>query len=365
MRKNVKIIAALLTCLILITALAACSDSEVPDGYQLIACEGDEFRLYVPTDWVDNTSSGVTCAYYSSDADISVSATVAGDASADTALDDYWALCNARYEAEYEEYTLIPEESGQTVLGAKDARRYVFTAKLTTYDEKSGESIFGTYKLIQVFAKNNGKIYILTFIAPQDRYDGFKEIMLGDKDGNGIINHFRFAEPYEADDDKKISDKVEAPEGMKLASTDERAYRLFVPEGWIISERSGATVVHVSETDRSNVNVQMYMTSNTAESVEEHWTMLSSRYEKTFAEFELISDEKLTVDGVPAHKYTYRAVSGGQEYKITQAIYKKQNSEMIYTVTFTASPEKFGEHADEVDSIIENFRIRKFTLGAE
>lgn len=361
MKKVTRIIIALLLCLILIPTLAACSDDGIPEGYQLIACDGDEFRLYVPTDWVDNTSSGIACAYYSVDANISVSVTVADDADADVKLEDYWAKCDERYSEELEEYTLISEECGKTVLGAKEALKKVYTAKLSVYDEEKGENTKSAFKIMQVIAKNSGKIYLLTFIAPADRYNDFKDIMLGNDDDDGIIKHFKFAKPYEREESKEIPTNVKAPEGMKLASTDERAYRLFVPKAWVIDQSTDATSAYVSKTDSSNVNVQMYMTSNTAETIDEYWTRLMARYDSIFSECEEIEEaERLTVNGVPTQIHTINVKSGGQEYIIIQAIYKKTNSEMIYTVTFTATKENFenNDYKDDVDKIIKSFEIR-------
>lgn len=360
MKKVTKIITALLLCLVLIPALAACSDDGIPEGYQLIARDGDEFRLYVPTDWVDNTSSGVTSSYYSADADISVSVSIADDATSEMTVDSYWDKCDERYKVELDGYTLLEDECADAILGGKAARIKVFTAKLTTLDEKTGKNVSGDYKLMQVFAKNGEKMYILTFIAPTSRYNDFKGIMLGGKDDDGIIKHFEFAKPYESEDKKKIPTNVKAPEGMKLASTDEHAYRLFVPNSWVIDQSTDATAAYVSKTDSSNVNVQMYMTSNSAETIGDYWKKLMTRYDSVFSQCTEPVKEELTVNGVPAHVYTLEVESGGQWYVMIQAIYKKKNSEMIYTVTFTATKESFeqNEYEEDVDKIIKSFEIR-------
>lgn len=360
MKRTTKFISALLLCLMLIPMFASCSDDGIPEGYQLIARDGDEFRLYVPTDWVDNTSSGITCAYYSVDADISVSVSVADDATADMSLDDYWSICNEKYTKELNGYALIADECSNTVLGGKDARIKVFTAKMTAYDENKGTNVEGDYKLMQVFAKNGEKMYIMTFIAPTNRYNDFKSIMLGSGDDEGIIKYFEFAEAYKSDESKKIPTNVKAPEGMKLASTDEHPYRLFIPSSWIIDMSTDAAVAYVSKTDSSNVTAQMYMTSKTSETVEDHWQRLKTRYDSLFSKCELISDEKQTVNGVPAHVYKFEVTNGGQDYIMIQAIYKKKNSEMIYTVTFTATKENFekNDYEKNVEQIIENFEIR-------
>ena len=62
------------------------------------------------------------------------------------------------------------------------------------------------------------------------------------------------------------------------------------------------------------------------------------------------------MDGVSARKYTYTVVSGGQEYKLVQAIVRK--GDMFYCLTYTALPENFDRHLPDVEKMIENFDIR-------
>ena len=100
----------------------------------------------------------------------------------------------------------------------------------------------------------------------------------------------------------------------------------------------------------------MYMTSDNTETVEKHWERLAASYKDMFAEFTLISDEAIKMDGVSAHKYTYKVVSGGQEYKLVQAIVRK--GDMFYCLTYTALPENFDRHLPDVEKMIESFDIR-------
>ena len=355
MKTITKILSALLMCLILISTLVSCSKEEVPDGYQLVACEGDCFRLYVPTQWVPNTSSGVTGAYYSAIDHASVTVTVATDAG-DMSLDDYWNYCNARYEAELENYK--PEAKGEKLaLGGQAAIKRVFSASVIAYSSDEGKAVSATYKFMQVFAKYKGKMYVLTYSAPADKYGELLETVEGNSNDEGIIPYFRFADPYVSEDgEKKYSSKVECPEGMKLASTDERAYRFFIPDSWKINNRTGASAAYASDTDRSNVSVQMYMTSDTADTVEKYWARLEESYKSMFESYTLDSKEKIKMSGIDAYKYTFTTVSGGIEYKLVQAIVKK--GDMFYTMTYTALAENFDKHIAEFEKMIAYFAIR-------
>lgn len=355
MKRTTKILAALLMCLMLISTLASCGQSDVPEGYQLVACEGDCFRLYVPTQWVINTSSGTTSAYYSAVNNVSITVTVADDAGEMT-VSEYWSFCNEKYSIELDDYK-AEEKVEKIVLGGQAAEKHVFNASVTMYSETEKKNVTSAYKFMQVLARYKDEMYLLTYTAPEDSYDSHLETFEGNADDAGVIPYFKFAEPYLSEDgEKEISDKVTAPDGMKLASTDERAYRLFVPTSWKINNRADATAAYASDTDSSNVSVQMYMTGDNTETVEKHWERLEASYKEIFESFTLMSDKEIKMSGVNAHKYTYTVTSGGQEYKMVQAIVRK--GDMFYCLTFTATPQNFDKHLPDVEKMITNFDIR-------
>jgi len=354
-KKTVKIIFTILTSVMLLISLAACSQSDVPEGYQLVACEGDEFRLYVPTQWIVNTSSGTTSAYYTSDAEVAVTVSKTEDANG-LSLEEYWEKCNEQYKSELDEYSYDGNVK-KVVLGAKAGHRRIFSAKITKFSEIENKNVTKEYKFLQVMAKNGEDMYVLTYYAPSDKFDALLEIVEGNANDEGIIPYFRFAEPYSSEENNKdFDDKLQAPDGMKIASTKERPYILFVPKEWKINNRTDATAAYVSDTDSSNVNVGMHMTSNSAETVSDHWKKLEESYKNTFSSYTLTSDEEIKVGGISARKYSYTVVSGGQEYMIIQAIVRK--GEMFYYLTYTALPENYEKHLDDVDKMIANFSIK-------
>lgn len=355
MKRTIKTILAVCIAALMLVLLAACSQSDIPDGYQLVACEGDEFRLYVPTQWVVNTTSGTTAAYYSSDAEMGVTVTKVDDAAGLT-LEEYWVVCDAKYKAELDGYSYDGNVK-KIVMGGKAAEERTFLANVTRFSDTENKSVTKEYKFLQATVQNDGETYVLIYSAPTDQFDSQLETVEGNSSGEGIIPYFKFAEGYTSEDNAKdYDDKVQAPEGMKLASTDERPYRFFVPSSWEINNRTDATAAYASESDSSNVNVGMYMTNNMAETVADHYKRLEASYKTSFASYTLVSDEEITMDGISARKYTYAVVSGGQEYRIVQAIVRK--GDMFYYVTYTALPENFEKHLGDVEKMIENFDIR-------
>ncbi|MBQ8410015.1 MAG: hypothetical protein IJY39_14240 [Clostridia bacterium] len=341
-----------LLCIILIGALASCgAQSGVPDGYQLIACEGDCFRLYVPTGWTSNSWSGVTGAFYSMAENASVSVYVADDAAEMTA-EEYWEYSNEMLAGSLTEYSF----SGKTekaVLGGQPAVKASYSAKVSVKDD--GETVETVYKFLQVMARYGGEMYILLYSAPEEYYDSHVEAVEGDSDGKGIIPYFVFAEPYRSEEKKEYADDVELPEGMKLISTDERAYRFFVPVDWVINDRTEISAAYAPENDSANVSLQMYMTGDESKTVSDFFAECEERYETVFDSYTLLSDTEIEMSGIKAKKYVYTVVIGGVEYRQMQAIVMQ--GAVYYVLTYTALPEVFDAHLNDVDLMIEHFYI--------
>ena len=100
----------------------------------------------------------------------------------------------------------------------------------------------------------------------------------------------------------------------------------------------------------------MHMTEDESVTVAEFFASCEARYAELFNEYELLSDVDIKMDGVAAKKYTYRAVIGGVEYTQMQAIVMR--GAVYYVLTYTALPEYFDTHVDDVEKMIECFDIR-------
>lgn len=350
-----KILALLLVSIMLASSLVSCNKDDTPEGYQLIACEGDQFRLYVPTQgWMPNTAGGVTSAFFSQAENTSVSVYKADDAG-ERSLEEYWTYCSEKYASELDEYSFIGSE--KCILGGQAARKYIFTAKNYYLDNENAWSRI-TYKFMQVMAKYNGDTYILVYSAPEDYYDSHASEIEGDENGAGVIPYFTFAEPYVSDEKKEYSDKVVAPAGMKLISTDECAYRFFVPVEWQVNERAELSAAYYSDSDRSNVSVQLYIcgTGDEVQSVESYFERCQESYTALFESCELISDKQITMSESDARMLELAITTGGVEYKMLQAIV--QRGDAIYCLTYTALAENYESHISDAWKMIESFEIR-------
>ena len=365
MKKRIKAIICLtLVLLMLVPSLVACNKDGVPDGYQLIACEGDKFRLYVPTAWISNTESGITGAYSTVDENASVCVYLL-DADKEISLADYWSQCEKNYADSFENFTVTAKDEKYSLGGAKAiCIEFSLTKKVTPDDipENVEKTEKVKYKYLQVISRFDGDMYTLIFGAPEEIYDKHIATVKGeDSDGEfaGIIPYFEFTrDPYYTDKEKKFSHKVEAPEGMKLVSTDERPYRFFVPEAWQADYRSALSAAYYSEDDKSNVSLQGHMLGVDNMAIEDYWKQSEDKYRSLYGDnYALISEDgTLKMGGEKSVRYTYTVKNGENEYKIMQSICVK--GAMAYVFTYTSTPDNFDSHIEDVNKMLDAFFIR-------
>ena len=158
----------MLIALMIMSLFTACAqESDVPEGYQLIAREGDEFRLYVPTQgWSSNVWSGTTGAIFSLEQNATVNVYKADDAGEMT-VDEYWSYCNAKYASELDGYS-FGGKSENVVLGGQPAKKYIFSANVTTVDGE--ESKTSVYKFLTVICRYGDNMYSFVYAAPEEYF---------------------------------------------------------------------------------------------------------------------------------------------------------------------------------------------------
>ena len=348
----------------LVPTLVACNKDGVPDGYQLIVCEGDKFRLYVPTSWISNTESGITGAYSTVDENASVCVYML-DVSAEIPLADYWSECEANYTDSFEDFTVISKDEKYSLGGSKAiCVEFSLTKKITSDDipENVEKTEKVKYKYLQVISRFDGDTYTLIFGAPEANYDKHIATVKGeDSDGEfaGIIPYFEFTrDPYYTDEEKEFSHKVEAPEGMKLVSTEERPYRFFVPETWQADYRSALSAAYYSEDDKSNVSLQGHMLGVDNMALEDYFAQSEDKCKSLYGDgYTLVSkDDTLLMGDQKSLRYTYTVKSGENEYKIMQSICVK--GAMAYVFTYTSTPDKFDSHLEDINKMLDAFLIR-------
>ena len=343
--KLVRLICTLLAALLLTCGLSACAAStEVPDGYQYATCGGEYFRLFVPTQWTVNTESGISSAFES----------------------------NTQAQVSLTEVAFIPDETSENAPLAQFVDSHMAElAKLKDYkQEKSFDSTLAghrakditylatvggkTLRFRQLLSRVSGRYYVFTYSAPTEYFDLRLDAV------DEILENITFESfPFEGEDQRKIPD-VEAPEGMKLVSDNEVAYRFFAPESWIRDVKNGQNLVYVSENDRSNVSVMAYEPEDyTTYTVEQYWSECKAEFEASFEDFTLVSEGETTLDGgsrkAKVFEYTYTL--GGVTYHTRQTVCIVG---MLYAVTYTALPENYDAHLEDVIKMEEALHFRGF-----
>lgn len=337
----------LLAVMMLAGGLTSCaSSSEVPDGYQYATCGGEYFRLFVPTQWTVNTESGVSSAFITSSGKIMVTMTEVAfipDETSEAAPLVQFVDAHLAELAKLKDYK--HEKSFDVTLSGYRAKDVTYAATV------AGD----TFRFRQVLTRVEGRYYVFSYTAPTDRFDLWLDTV------DEILENVTFESfPFEAEDDRRIPDDVAAPEGMKLVSDNEVAYRFYAPEAWIRDTRNGQNLVYFSEEDRSNVSMLAYdMEDFATYTVETYWKECQERYAATMENFTVLSETATTLDGGArqAMVYEYTYTLGGVQYQARQTVCMVG---MIYTMTYTALPEHYDAHMDDVLKMEQAIHFRGF-----
>lgn len=146
------------------------------------------------------------------------------------------------------------------------------------------------------------------------------------------------------------------PDNMQLASRADVAYCLYVPKTWNVNLDSGVSSAFYSSDDPANVSVMSYMPEGESMSIDDYWTFSVQTYQTAFENYTFISSETTLLGGRKAGKYIFSATVGGVESKLMQII--AAYDQMFYVFTYTASPETFDAHLEEVQNIADHFTFR-------
>lgn len=162
-----KTIALLLALCLALPAFAACGKGEeVPDNMQEAAIATAPYHLYVPQTWLTTTSSGISGAKVNTEADApNVTVTAYYPDSAMTPAAYFEDVCLPDYAATLHDFTRITARDGDTTLGGKDAKRYVFSHSL------NGK----VYQVMQIITAGGDMIYVLTYTATAAQYNDHVE----------------------------------------------------------------------------------------------------------------------------------------------------------------------------------------------
>lgn len=149
----------------------------------------------------------------------------------------------------------------------------------------------------------------------------------------------------------------DVPSGMKLCSSADVDYYFYIPDQWIGDISTGVASAYYSQSDRSNVSMEAFELEDPNTSVPQFWESYSEDFKTTFSDMEYITEgESLIISDVAAYKYVYTTTVTGIEYQFMQIAAIKAG--IVYIFTYTALPDKYESHIDEVDYMIGQIVIK-------
>ena len=177
--------------------------------------------------------------------------------------------------------------------------------------------------------------------------------------------------------------ELDATSGEKgiLASNKAADFYFYYPENFKIDKNAAMISVYISDmdivqSDRQNLGTEENEENQSYfdyivgpnlsavklpdyagyESVEKYWENAVNEMGIIWKNIEVEPAEDVTVDGIPAKKYTYTADLAGMTFKYSQVIFF--NKRNVYTLTYTALPEKFDKYVNVLDTAVETFRFK-------
>ena len=316
-----------------------------PEGFILTSSDKEIFKLYVPSTWISNLSSGTASAYAPKGSNVIVSARTVREAKNYT-LGEFMSLTVKSYE-KLDGYELVTA-TAEVELGGKEAAITEYKATVTeTVDNKTVKTV---YKFMSIVAKYDATFTLFTYCAPEADY----ELNLADVDV--ILSKFEFKsfEDGEIEKDDFMDTTTNAPEGYQVASNDKYEFIFYVPITWTVQRRTYNPKAYYSLTDLSNVTVNTYKADEDIYDGKTFWEDYTAR--TSFAITDVVIDENAKMGGHNAYTVEYTETISSNDYKIKQA-FLSVNS-LIYVITYTSTPANYAKHLDDVNKMIEMFELK-------
>ena len=147
-----------------------------------------------------------------------------------------------------------------------------------------------------------------------------------------------------------------APAGMITASGDAALYDLYVPDEWSVDLSTGMTCAYASPTDPSSVSVTTWTPKYTDTTLDEWWEGYISDISMVFGDVKEIASENTLLGGEAAVRHEYTAVFAEVEYHYM--VIGALHNNVVYVFTYTSQGDKYEEHMEDVETILEFFAYK-------
>ncbi len=166
---------------------------------------------------------------------------------------------------------------------------------------------------------------------------------------------------------KEKIDNSWVPAGMKLLENSNVDYTVYVPENWKIDLSSGVSTAYDEKTHASVSIVAFNLEKDMLQaSVDTYWDYYVKSLTDSFPDFAYVTEadteaedfvpgESTVLDQTAAKCYTYTCTITGTKYQFLQCICIRGG--YVYMITYTATPDNFSTHLDDIYNIIGNFKF--------
>ena len=146
--------------------------------------------------------------------------------------------------------------------------------------------------------------------------------------------------------------EFDPPTGWQAASDEQADFYFYVPDSWTVDFSTAAAGAYYSAQDPSSVSVMAWELPNADTTLDDWWALNREELEKVFDNFNLESEENMTLtpDNLYAKKYVYTAELGGYSYRYLQAAALKGTA--VYLFTYCSVEENFESHMDAVNDML-------------
>lgn len=360
--KRAAVSVLLLLCLLgaMLTSCAS-GGEELPDGMRLATCVGADYRFYVPSSWNLNTSYGISGAYYRFREQSVVSMQkypVSGEvenfklslAAQGIQEPEDLAVC---FFQQFLRAPLTELATGDVTWEAKGSK---ILDGINAFDFECAANIAGQpLRFRYVIGEKNDAYYVFSFSAVESEENPLYSSLSSDIEK--MLSTFRFSEePYQPEETKKLDADATPPAEMKNASPKGVAYYFYVPQAWTVALDDRIASAYTE--DRSSVSIVPYLPSGEGISIEEYFAEAEQLMLKTAGRgYERLSENRDRIfGGKNSLSYEYRYTVGGISVLCLQVLTAHRG--MIYSLTYTALPENYDVHMEDVNAMLQAFVFR-------
>ena len=153
---------------------------------------------------------------------------------------------------------------------------------------------------------------------------------------------------------------------MRLASSEEADYMLYIPDGWLGASEEGLTtaIAHAESGGSCTINMKVDTESDQTdvagywESKLEETTRYFTSDDEGNAAFKMITDgEEYTLDGAPARIYRYEgSILGVVTMRYMQVI--AYHNEAFYVFIYDAADDDYAERETDASMMLDKFKFK-------